>query len=376
MFISERHAQNIVNEMKLSIHKDLNIMDKDGIIIASTNPNRRGQKHPGAARVIQESLPSLIIHEADPESGVQTGINLPIMFHGEVVGVIGITGSPAEVSVFGDIIKRMTEIMVESAHQQEQTDLIQRAKSLFVENWLFAESPDWEELELRGRLLGINISAPYTVALLQLADTAPGTPEELDEIRNSRILSTIQTQILEDKKHFCAVIRNQIILLLHRSSRKNVRALLDRISQTVENFYRLPLCGGASRPSRDPGDLRRCYLEAQMAASISIRSDLNRIVFYDESSFEFVVHSVPRSIRQNLRNLIFASCTPEEQQEFTQLIHLYFDCNGNMNACAEQLFVHRNTIQYRIDQLQKKTGYCLRHIKDSMMLYFAIYEST
>lgn len=377
MFISEHHAQNIVNEMKLAIHKDINIMDEEGVIIASTNPVRCGQKHQGAVRIIRESLSSLLIQEDDPASGVQAGINLPIMFHGETVGVIGITGDPAEVSVFGDIIKRMTEIMVESAKQQEQADLIDRAKSLFVENWLFAERLDWAELRLRGRLLGIDISAPYTVALLHLTDAASGTaPEDPDEIRNSRILSTIQSQILDGKKHFCVVIRNQIILLLHRSSKEETHKILTRVSQTINSYYHRQIRGGVSRPSQDAKDIRHCYLEAQMAEAIANRASQNKIIFYDESSFEFIVGSIPQSIRENLQEMVFSACTPEEKRDFIELIRLYFDQNGNINSCAEALYVHRNTIQYRIDQLWKKTGYHLRRAKEATLLYFASYEES
>ena len=168
MKLPPQYAQSIVNEMKASIHRDINIMDEQGIILASTNPARRGTLHQGAARILREGLPSLTIREDDPAAGVQRGINLPITLDGRTVGVIGVTGDPSEVSVFGDIIKRMTEIMVEGVQRQEESDLLDRAKSLFVENWLFADSPDWPELELRGRLLGFDLNSTYRVALLQL----------------------------------------------------------------------------------------------------------------------------------------------------------------------------------------------------------------
>lgn len=140
MRITQQDAQNIVNEMKASIHRDVNIMDREGVIVASTNPARRGHLHAGALRVIREGLPSLAIWRDDPAAGIQQGVNLPVALAGELEGVIGVTGDPAEVSMFGDVIKRMTEIMLESLHQREQLDLIDRAKGLFVENWLFAQS--------------------------------------------------------------------------------------------------------------------------------------------------------------------------------------------------------------------------------------------
>lgn len=142
MYISQQDAQSIVDEMKACIHRDINIIDENGVILASTNPVRQGQLHQGALRIIRENLPSLIIGEDNLKEGVQQGINLPIVLDGRIEGVIGITGDPNVVSAFGDVIKRMTEIMMESSRQWEQMKLTERAKGLFVENWLFSDEPD------------------------------------------------------------------------------------------------------------------------------------------------------------------------------------------------------------------------------------------
>ena len=89
---------------------------------------------------------------------MQAGINLPIVIAGELAGVIGITGAPEEVGIFGEIIKRMTEILLENLRQQEQADLLAQARNLFVETWLFDESVDWTQVELRGRQLGLDLA--------------------------------------------------------------------------------------------------------------------------------------------------------------------------------------------------------------------------
>lgn len=375
MFISRYHAQNIVHEMKLAIHKDINIMDETGIIIASTNPARCGQLHAGASRIISEGLSSLLIREDAPEDGMQTGINLPIMVRGERVGVIGITGDADEVLGFGNVIKRMTEIMIESITQQEQADLINNAKGLFLKSWLMAEHADWSDLELRGRMLDIDITAPYRVVILNVSNAdAPFGESALDEMGSSRILSAIRTQILGEGKHYCTVSRNKIILLLYEGGRKPATHILDKTCQMIEHYYQMKVCGGASCVSRGPQDIHRCYLEAQMAETLARQFKQEQIVFYDQTSFEFVMESVPRHIRQTLHEMIFSSCSREERESFARLIRLYIDCRDDIGACAAQLFIHRNTVQYRIDQLRKKTGYDLRCTRDALLLYLACHE--
>ena len=53
MYISRQNARSIVDEMKTAIHRDINIMDENGVILASTNPVRQGQVHQGALRIIR-----------------------------------------------------------------------------------------------------------------------------------------------------------------------------------------------------------------------------------------------------------------------------------------------------------------------------------
>ena len=78
--------------------------------------------------------------------------------------------------------------------------------------------------------------------------------------------------------------------------------------------------------------------------------------------------------RRDLKRLIFASCDAQERENFLQTIRLYFDQDGDIRRCADQIYVHRNTSQYRMDQLRKKTGYAVRVPKDSMLLYLAAQE--
>lgn len=374
MRITQQDAQNIVNEMKASIHRDVNIMDREGVIVASTNPARRGHLHAGALRVIREGLPSLAIWQDDPAAGVQRGVNLPVALAGELEGVIGVTGDPAEVAMFGDVIKRMTEIMLESLHQREQLDLIDRAKGLFVENWLFAPEPDWGELELRGRLLGLRMDAPYAVALLRAEERAGDRTEELDEVRSNLLLRMVRSRLPDGRDHFCAVIRNQILVLLWGMGRREAVAAAEGLCRDMEGYYGLRVTAGVSAGTEGPSGIRRRYREAQAAQAVAAQGSRSRAVFYDQKSLEFVVRSIPAAIKQDLGEAVFGGCSEEERREFSELIRLYFQESGDISRCARRLFIHRNTFQYRMDRLEKRTGCKLRDPRSSLLLYLAARE--
>lgn len=375
MFLSAENALKIVNEMKEAIHKDLNIMNQNGLIIASTNPTRIGQLHQGALELLHQKLPYLVIYQENAARGVQQGVNLPIVLNGETIGVIGITGAPEEVSVFGDIIKRMTEVMVEGMQTQEQLELLEQATGSFLESWLFAENPDWDALLVRGKLLGLDITQPYAVALIDLPHTTSAEPSDTPEdvqtrqllrlLRQQQFLFTIQT---------CTVIQDQLLILLPGTSRSAVERCLFQLLQNIEAKTAHQVHGGASISNGQPIDLRRCYQEARIAAITAQRQGADRILFYDEASLEFIVTSIPGQIRTDLQSRILTQCGNLELRDISELIQLYFAENGDLQACADRLFIHRNTVQYRIEQIKKKTGYDLRYPRDACLLYFAFFN--
>ena len=376
MEITQRQAQSIVDEMKATIGRDINIMDKGGVILASTNSARRGKLHGGALQIIQNNLPALTVWEDDAQAGVQRGINLPVTMDGELVGVIGITGEPEQVSVFGEVIQRMTEILLGSVRRQQQLELIDRAKGLFMENWLFATELDWDELEVRGRLLGFEIGAPYTVALISLGEqdeAGPSGAEEVSEVRSGRMLRMIQEHIRDGKGHFCAALRDGVIVLLKGLPHAQAHAKISEMCREIAGCYGAPVSAGIGGASKNPADIRRCYLEARMAATVAARShDGGRVVFYNQVSLEFIVQSIPRAMREDVREMLFSGCSVQERQEFAQTVSHYYQQDGDIQRCAQTLFVHRNTFQYRMDRLRKKTGYDLRIPKHAMLLYLAI----
>ena len=63
MLISQQDAQRIANEMKGVLHRNINVIDENSIIIASTDAQRIGQSHAGAKKILSENLESLVVSE-------------------------------------------------------------------------------------------------------------------------------------------------------------------------------------------------------------------------------------------------------------------------------------------------------------------------
>ena len=308
---------------------------------------------------------------------MQPGVNLPIYLDGQLEGVIGITGDPAEVGVFGGVMRRMLEIMLEDLRRKDLDSTVEQARALFLENWLFSAEPDWKELEQRGRLLEIDISQPYVLLRIQLFDvSAPGgAPLLPDELHSASIVQAIQNELPARRGQCCAALRNQILVLLRQMPLSDTVLLAQRLCRVAGRGYpaSVQAYGGISS-SGSGAELRRCYLQASTACTLASRSSKGNVLYYDRVSLEFLLQSVPRLLRDDLRESVFTRCPAQDVPAYARLIRLFFASGGDLNCCAAALGVHRNTVQYRLERLVQLTGYDLRRPGDAAILFLAVLD--
>ena len=138
-------AEKIVKEVRKLIGEDIIVVNTEGYIIASTDLVRVGTFHEGALLTAQKKRKLIITSEDQLKfSGVKSGINLPIFFQHDVIGVIGITGAPTKVTPFGEVIRKMTELLISENYYAEQFDWHTRAVESFVmEPWLLTANEGW-----------------------------------------------------------------------------------------------------------------------------------------------------------------------------------------------------------------------------------------
>lgn len=369
MFITPEDAAHIARELKATIGRDVNIMDRTGIIIASTDPRRVGQPHRIAQQIIQENLPIREVLEDDPMAGVQRGVNLPIHVDGICEGVIGITGPAEEVRDFGTVAKKMAEILLTTMRQQEQQAHLERARNLFIEEWLFAPKPDWETLSIRGELLDMKIELPRRLALLEcrenpsalMAETAPG-------LLSGRLPRWMEPEWQKDV--IWTVTGRQVLFLFSGNAMEQATVILRNIGRAAKEQCGFQISGGISSVSRDPEDLRRCYTEAVIAARAAGKD--GSIREYSTASLDLILQNMDESVRRDVLRAVFPPLPPEEEAELLESLQLYFQYDGNMERASAQACVHPNTFRYRLRKLTRHTGLDLRRPRDEVLLYIAL----
>lgn len=121
-------------------------------------------------------------------------------------------------------------------------------------------------------------------------------------------------------------------------------------------------------------DVSKSYKEAKMALDVGkiFYSDKN-IVSYATLGIGRLIYQLPVNLCKMFIHEIFGEKIPEELDEETlSTLEKFFDNNLNVSETSRQLFLHRNTLVYRIEKLQKVTGLDVRNFDDAMTLKIAL----
>ncbi|AEJ18418.1 CdaR family transcriptional regulator [Gracilinema caldarium] len=170
--LSVELARSFLAKLGEHIDQNINIMNQDGIIIASRDPSRVGTYHDAAHRLIlTQSLIEIIEETIDLAPGVKPGVNLPIQQKGQFIGVVGVTGKPADVRSLAYAIKVSLETFMELENLRDQMLRQQAGMNRFIAHLLNPESSEGTALHELARRMGYDPVQPRTPILITLPPT-------------------------------------------------------------------------------------------------------------------------------------------------------------------------------------------------------------
>lgn len=369
MKVSNYLAQNIVEDMKDIINQDINYFNSDGIIIASTDKTRIGDFHGGAKKVLDLNK-NLIIRFDEQYKGARKGINLPVYFESEIVGVIGITGEKEEVEKYGKIIQRMTEILIKEGYIKEQENIEREGKRQFIEELLFRYHSDDRALLTRAELLNIKANVTRVVAVARIIENNDVeyvlTPND-----NEEIFTTFKNQVDYNSQNLIARSGMNIIIIYELRTKENIQTLISRIKLYVEKKHNVTVYFGIGEPYKNIKEIKKSYKEGKKALDISIALKNRDVVYYRDLDIGLLIDDIPIDTINKYVNKVFINMEKLEINEYSKLLDSYMEHNGSITRASENLFIHKNTLQYRLNKLKELTGFDPRNLRDMVVLYLA-----
>lgn len=372
MIISKKKMQKIAEEIGQSIKRDVNIMDEKGIIIASTDLNRIGTEHEGALRIIRERLDKLYIEGSQDFGGMRNGVNFPLQINDECVGVVGITGPVKEVAILGTVIKKMTEIMVLEELRGSQNKAKDDIKNNFAIEWLFNENN--RNIAANADLLGIRLDIPRIIVVSEII--LPNSPELQDlaaQEKYEKIAGSMRKEIEQNKQQFLLAMGAKIISFFEGTSQHDVKKRLELINGMLEKRYDCRIISGIGTTASDVLGVKASFREAEVAYNLSRQLLSQKISLYSESDVRMLLGNIASKNRKRFVEKVFNDCTKEQTEEIVHCLHCYMETNGSISQAADSMYIHKNTLQYRLQKIKTVTGYDPRIISESIPLYLAMY---
>lgn len=356
MRLTVQLAQPIVDRAITILGRNVNLMDASGIICGSGDADRIGSYHEGAARVLQSGRPlSIDPTEAEQYAGARPGLNLPIRLEGRVVGVVGITGTPAEVRPFGELLREMVELLLAQARVAETERLAALAQAAVVRELLTGQGELSDHVAAEAMLLGITFDKPYRVVVCEPFD-------DLAEQVETAIRETGADPVL-----LGGPWDGRMVLVVGRTEGGIAAHLVGRLGQGIFAAEGLSLPGL-------PG-LRRSYRTALAALEAGRRLLRSNAFCADDLYLETLMRGLsPQDAAgfvERVLGRLPAANTPRGRTA-RETIRAYLAAGMSRTRAAELLGIHRHTLIYRLDQSVEATGLDSRNWEDAMRLSLAL----
>jgi carbohydrate diacid regulator len=356
-------AEKIVKEVRKLIGEDIIVVNTDGYIIASTDLKRVGTFHEGAL-VASQKKKKLIITEEDQLKlvGVKAGINFPIFFQNEVIGVIGITGEPAKVTPYGEIIRKMTELLISENYYAEQFDWHSRALESFVMDWI--QSKEWNHTLLnRARQLSIDIESRRTVAMIEFA--------QLTSPLSRDIWSSIFKWFEQQNEEVAARSGNERVVLLIDCSkaphRETIEKRLNYFFKFLKSNFRIRAFAGVGQVASSH-EIRQSYRQAERA--LRIAKNTGNITFDEDLTLEMILDELTPATKSDFIKRTIGGILAEK--ELVETVQELFRQNHSLKNTANKLHIHINTLHYRLKKIEEITALDSSNIHHLLTLYLAI----
>ncbi|PZE20151.1 CdaR family transcriptional regulator [Paenibacillus xerothermodurans] len=350
-------AETIVQETMTRLRRNINMMDENGYIIASGDSTRLGELHEGAREAIRTGRPLIIDRENEAKwKGSVSGINVPVMFRGDVVGVIGITGDPAEVVEFGEIVKMTTELMLQQSFMISQGEWQQRTKEMIMEELLKAQ-PDFTKVDDRLHLLQLTLQPPFEALVLQT--------ETRSFFDNRRLLRLIEDSLGEKVLMSVGSYERIFILLtgLTESQAEHTRGMLQQT--LAHSGFNVRIGYTSAAPTRI--DIPAAFSEAGLALLFGDKK--SPLVSYQGLEPQAIVHLSDDDHKRRFAARILSGVS----EQLVGTLQVFFDSGLNIQSAAQALYIHRNTLIYRLKRIRELTGCDPQLFQDAAALQMAVW---
>ena len=399
MKITHQLAQDIVNKTMSILGKNINIMDEKGVIIGSGDNSRLNQYHEGAAQVIKEGK-KLEIYSKDINHlvGAKPGINLPIEHNNKIIGVVGITGEPNEVSPFGEVIKMTVEMMLQQEFLLKELQLEQQARENFIHDLISGRIGNDSDLFLtRGQIVGYDVLLPRTALVMDIYQFEKTAKQSLQAFKGSKegeihlqrlkndVLKTIQGIFVDSPQEIASYTGGDRFVVLKiinlKDSDEILRKKLFRIGKnikdTISQKMKFKVTIGIGEYHEGIQGLNKSFKEAMQALDVGTKLEgAGNIYHINDLGIGRILAEIKKDTQEEIIKKTFYSVKDIKKKKINETLletlKAFFDNNLSISKTAQAIYIHRNTLLYRLRRVKEITGLDPKKFDDAVQLRIAL----
>lgn len=192
------------------------------------------------------------------------------------------------------------------------------------------------------------------------------------------VLETLKGLYATGNKDYVTAVDERHAIVIKALETTEDAEVLDQIARTIRDTLNMEAMANVrvayGNIVQDLKDVSKSYKEAGMALEVGKVFYVEKSVLaYSELGIGRLIHQLPASLCEMFLKEVFGGDITGifEEDELTT-VFAFFDNNLNISETARQLYVHRNTLVYRLEKIQKKTGLDVRVFEDALTFKIAI----
>ncbi len=347
--MSNRLFQGVISQLKSCIDVPFGVLDENLVIIACNELERIGEKY----EVVADNLYSGVCVKED-------GFTFKSLSSSQNVDyVVFVQGDDVLAEKYCEVIAvALSNIKF---YYDEKYDRSNFVKNIILDNILPGD------IYLKARELYFNSDVMRTAFLIRI-----------DEPTDISVYDVIQNLFPDKSKDFVISINETDIALIKETkagiSEKDIKQLATTIADTLSGEFYAHASIGVGTTVDNLKDLAHSFKEAQAALEVGKVFDTDKtIVCYNNLGIARLIYQLPTTLCESFLREVFKRGSIESlDQETLFTIQKFFENNLNVSETSRKLFVHRNTLVYRLEKIKKITGLDLREFDHAIIFKIAL----
>lgn len=222
------------------------------------------------------------------------------------------------------------------------------------------ETPNQQAIDICN-FLGIHLGEPYIVMVFNSKDQRPDFENYFNRVKN-------QFQGFLGNK-------DNLFFALVPLVNNDLNFTVQKVLQSLSTINPTPATVGLSEKCYIPGDFHRSFLQAKRACEIGTKLGQN-ISYFNSLQFYDTLYDTAKNINaESFASKLLEPILHYDRRNSADLLitlEHYLENDGNLRETANSLYVHLNTLRYRLGKIEKLTGSSLRNFRNKYQLRFAL----